>query len=177
MLLVQDMAPILSFTAEEVFQHLPEPIRGETKTVFALHFQPVTRDLVSAEEKELWDLVSQVRNEVTRAIEPLRKSKELGHSLDSHVTLYCSEGLLYDLSGIDTLRDIFIVSRVTLAPMDQAPETAVTAEAMDTLRIGVTRAPGTKCSRCWVYSEELGTSPEHPEACPRCTRVLQEYHS
>jgi len=177
MLLVQDMAPILSFTAEEVFQHLPDPMRGNARTVFATHFTPATRELVSGEEKELWDLVVQVRNEVTRAIEPLRKSKELGHSLDSHVTLYCSEDLLDDLNKIDTLRDIFIVSKISLAPMDQAPETALDCETMESLRIDVGRAPGTKCSRCWVYSEELGTSPDHPEACPRCTRVLEEYYS
>jgi isoleucyl-tRNA synthetase len=67
-----------------------------------------------------------------------------------------------------------IVSSVVLAKADAAPAEAFASQDIPGLRIGVAKAPGGKCARCWVVSEELGTDPEHPEICPRCTRVLRE---
>ena len=72
------------------------------------------------------------------------------------------------------LRSLFIVSKLTLARLDEAPELAVRSEKLEGLAIGVEKAPGEKCERCWVYSDKLGTSSEHPTICPRCTQVLTE---
>jgi isoleucyl-tRNA synthetase len=127
------------------------------------------------EETQLWNMLVDVRNEVTKAIEPLRKSKELGHSLDSHVTLYIKEDMREDLDKVaDDLRAFFIVSKVTLADIADAPEGIFASQDVQDLHVDVTRAPGTKCARCWVYNEDLGTNPEHPDACPRCTKILEE---
>jgi isoleucyl-tRNA synthetase len=175
LVLLENMAPILSFTAEEVFKNLPEAMRGKVNTVFGYTFPPVARGFMDEEETQLWDMLVEIRNEVTKAIEPFRKSKELGHSLDSHVTLYVKDDMREDLEKAgEYLRAFFIVSKVSLADLATAPQGIFASQDVADLKIGVTRAPGTKCARCWVYNEELGTNPDHPDACPRCTRVLEE---
>ncbi len=173
LVLLENMAPILSFTAEEVYQALPETMRSASKTVFGFSFPEPLKGLMDEEESQLWNMLVEVRNEVTKAIEPLRKSKELGHSLDSHVTLYVHQEMREELEKVaEYLRAFFIVSKISLADIAEAPEDIFESQEIKDLKISVTRAPGTKCARCWVYSEELGTDPAHPEACPRCTAVL-----
>lgn len=172
-LLVQDMAPVLSFTAEEVFRHLPEALRPEAGTVFGLAATHGGR-VMASEDRRVWELVEQVRSEVTKAIEPKRKAGEVGHPLDTLITLYADEATMAQLtaSGAD-LREVFIVSQARLEPFDKAADDSVQCEELPGLRISVTRAPGDKCARCWTFSETLGESPEHPDICPRCTAVLQ----
>jgi isoleucyl-tRNA synthetase len=175
MVLLENMAPILSFTAEEVFKNMPDAMRPDVPTVFGFTFPAFKKGFMDEEETQLWNMLVDVRNEVTKAIEPLRKSKELGHSLDSHVTLYIKEDMREDLDKVaDDLRAFFIVSKVTLADIADAPEGIFASQDVQDLHVDVTRAPGTKCARCWVYNEDLGTNPEHPDACPRCTKILEE---
>jgi isoleucyl-tRNA synthetase len=175
LVLLENMAPILSFTAEEVFSNMPETIRPDITTVFGFSFPEFEKGFMDEEETQLWDMLVDVRTEVTKAIEPMRQSKELGHSLDSHVTLYVKEDMREDLEKVsDYLRPFFIVSKVTLAAIEDAPENIFASQEIPDLKVAVTRAPGTKCARCWVYDENLGTNPDHPDACPRCTKVLEE---
>lgn len=175
LMIMTDMAPILSFTAEELFHHLPPALRPQGTTVFAVRHQGLDNNLLTPEELATWNLAFEVRNEVTRAIEPLRQSKTLGHSLDARITLY-AQGKTYDqLASIAAnLRDIFIVSQVELKS-GPAPEQAMSSELPE-LHISVDKALGEKCLRCWIYDENLGTDPDHPQTCPRCTGVLKEYH-
>ncbi len=171
--LVHDMAPVLSFTAEEVFQHIPQPLRGTVPTVFAFKPGELPPDLITREELELWDLVWVVRGEVTKAIEPLRRDGSIGHSLNAHVLLHADEELREALAGVvGDLRDVFIVSRVSLEPRETAPKGSFQSEELPGLRISVVPAQGAKCERCWVFSQELGTNPAHPSVCPRCSDVL-----
>ncbi len=175
LVLLENMAPILSFTSEEVFQNMPEAMRPEAKSVFGFTFPAFKQGFMNEEETQLWDMLVAVRNEVTKAIEPLRKSRELGHSLDSHITLYVAQDMRDDLEKVASiLRAFFIVSKVTLAASQEAPQGIFVSQDVQNLSIEVTRAPGTKCARCWVYDEDLGTSPKHPDVCPRCTKVLEE---
>ncbi len=171
-MLMQGMAPVLSFTAEEVFRHLPEGLKSDAATVFGL--DPVEAEpVLSAEERRAWETVEQVRAEVTKAIEPKRKDAVVGHSLDTRVTLFASPELTDRLqaSGAD-LREVFIVSSAVLAPLDAAPADAFVSEELPGLNVGVERAPGGKCARCWTYSEELGADAGRPDICPRCAAVL-----
>jgi len=173
MLLIRDMAPVLSFTAEEVYSYIPEALRPEAVTVFALREDDIPSMEMPAAEREDWEAFLAVRAEVTKAMEPVRKSGEIGHPLDAHVTLFMDDALAAKLksTGAD-LRACFIVSKVTVAPLAQAPEPAYTSEELNGLRISIAKAPGQKCERCWIWSEELGSSSEHPSLCPRCTGVL-----
>jgi isoleucyl-tRNA synthetase len=166
--LLTNMAPILSFTAEEVFQYIPRPSR-DAETVFASRFGIPSSELVTEEERERWDVVALVRTEVTKAIEPVRKSGEIGHSLDTRIVLFAGSELLEDLANVaGELREIFIVSQVELKPLAEAPENARSAEEVKELKILVQKASGEKCERCWTFSEGLGDAG----VCPRCAAVL-----
>ncbi len=175
MLLVRDMAPVLSFTAEEVFLHLPEALRPQVSTVFALPDVMDDAFLLDETERAEWETLAAVRAEVTRAIEPLRKSGVVGHALDTRVTLYADPALTDLLSGLGTdLRALFIVSQLRLLPLEQAPEDESTVRGgLPGLAVKVERAAGNKCARCWIYTEEQGSDDAFPDVCPRCAAVLR----
>jgi len=176
LMIMGDMAPILSFTAEEIFQHLPQAMRPAGSTVFAMRVPEIEGGLLTEEEEAVWNLVFAVRGDVTRAIEPLRQSKALGHSLDARVTVHATGEAFAALSGVAAdLRDVFIVSQA-LVTDQAAPAEAVQGE-VEGVAVTIAKALGEKCARCWIYDENLGTDPEHPQACPRCTQVLKEYHA
>ncbi len=171
-MLLKDMAPILSFTAEEVYGYMPEALRPESRTVFSMRVEAVDAGLPDAERKR-WELLMDLRGEVTKAIEPLRRDRVVGHSLDTFITLFATEEIqsILGMEGLD-LREFFIVSKVEFTDSNKAPEDAYTSDEIDKLSISVQNAPGDKCGRCWRYDEELGGNADYPDACPRCTKVL-----
>ena len=173
-LLLRDMAPVLSFTAEEIFAHLPEGLRGGETTVFAL--QPIESAPLMLDEgtRDDWNVLAAVRGAVTKAIEPMRRDGVIGHSLDTRVTLFVADELRQRLEGLNTdLRAFCIVSQIAVQPLESAPQGAYCDEEIAGLAIGVEKAHGEKCERCWIYSTELGTDAEHPTLCPRCTAVIK----
>ena len=173
-LLLRDMAPVLSFTAEEIFAHLPEGLRGGEPTVFAL--QPVESAPLMLDEgtRDDWNVLTAVRGAVTKAIEPMRRDGVIGHSLDTRVTLFVADELRQRLEGLNTdLRAFCIVSQIAMQPLESAPQGAYCDEEIAGLAIGVEKAHGEKCERCWIYSTELGTDAGHPTLCPRCTAVIK----
>ncbi len=173
-LLLRDMAPVLSFTAEEIFTHLPEGLRGAEPTVFAL--QPVDSAPLLLDEgtRDNWTVLTAVRGAVTKAIEPMRRDGVIGHSLDTRVTLFATDELRQRLEGLNTdLRAFCIVSQIALQPLESAPQGAYCDEEISGLAIGVEKAHGEKCERCWIYSTELGADAGHPTLCPRCTAVIK----
>ncbi len=181
-MLMRGMAPVLSFTAEEVFQHLNEGLRAQSgggSTVFASAEPDLAAFDFTAKERALWQKVLEIRAAVTKAMEPLRKSGAVGHSLDARLTLYLPEALLKELQGLKTdLRAVFIVSQLLLKPLSEAGADAIAPEelpeGLEGLRLALQKAEGEKCSRCWIYSAELGTDPNFADCCPRCTAVLHE---
>ena len=173
-LLLRDMAPVLSFTSEEIFAHLPEGLRGAEPTVFAL--QPIDSAPLMLDEgtRDDWNVLTAVRGAVTKAIEPMRRDGVIGHSLDTRVTLFVADELRQRLEGLKTdLRAFCIVSQIAMQPLESAPQGAYCDEEIAGLAIGVEKAHGEKCERCWIYSTELGTDAEHPTLCPRCTAVIK----
>ena len=173
-LLLRDMAPVLSFTAEEIFAHLPEGLRGAEPTVFAL--QPIDSAPLLLDEgtRDDWNMLAAVRGAVTKAIEPMRRDGVIGHSLDTRVTLFVADELRQRLEGLNTdLRAFCIVSQIAMQPLESAPQGAYCDEEIAGLAIGVEKAHGEKCERCWIYSTELGTDAGHPTLCPRCTAVIK----
>ncbi len=177
-LLLRDMAPVLSFTAEEIFSHLPESLRGPELTVFALPPLEAAPYLLDEGTRDDWNVLLAVRGAVTRAIEPMRREGIIGHSLDTRVTLFVADELRQRLEGLHTdLRAVCIVSQLHMEALDRAPQAAYQDEEVAGLAIGVEKARGEKCERCWIYSTELGTDPAHPALCPRCTAVIKTMES
>ncbi len=171
-MLVRDMAPVLSFTAEEVFHCIPAPLRGESATVFTLPPLAGTDYSLSEQEQQAWEQLFAIRAAVTKAIEPLRQSGTVGHSLDTRITLYLAPALMQQITALNTdVRAVCIVSQLFLSPEGEKPEQAVASE-MEGVHILVEKAAGEKCERCWIYHTDLGTDAAHPTLCPRCAAVL-----
>ena len=177
LLLLRGMAPVLSFTAEEVLLYLPDRLRPQgADSVFAL--PPVDEGwleslLLDEGLLEHWAVLFEIRAALTRAIEPLRKAGTVGLSLDTRVCLYLSADLQKALRACGTdERAVCMVSQLEMLPLESAPAGAMQDEAVPGLAFVIEKAPGGKCQRCWLYSLELGTDPAHPELCPRCSRVL-----
>ncbi|WP_031484086.1 isoleucine--tRNA ligase [Maridesulfovibrio frigidus] len=169
MMMLQDMAPVLSFTSEEAFSHLAEEMKCGVDTVFAMRPQFLKAD-ISDDERAKWELLMDVRSEVTKAIEPLRRERVIGHSLDTQITIFADETITKALDGVK-MREFFIVSGVEVKPFAEAGEDAVKPEELEGLAVGVVKSEGEKCSRCWRY-DSLGANADHPELCPRCTAVI-----
>ena len=173
LMLVRDMAPVLSFTAEEVFSHIPEALRPQLSTVFALQDVDTEAYTLDAATRKDWDALLALRAEIIRAIEPLRKDGVIGHSLDTRVSVYIGPETRAVLDRIKTdLRAVCIVSQLDIKDLDEAPADAVRGELPD-VAVVVTKAGGEKCERCWIYTEEAGIDPAHPTLCPRCTDVMR----
>ncbi len=171
--LITDMAPILSFTAEEVYQNLPEPLKLNTTSVFGLSFLD-SENVMDEEEKRLWNYLMEMRGAVTRAIEPKRKQKIVGHSLDCIIHIYAEPEIINKLKRVEEyLREFFIVSHVEIKPMSHAPQDVFQDEEFSTIKIEVLKAPWKKCARCWIYSEE-GEEREGVFLCKRCVNILRE---
>jgi len=169
--LMRLIAPILTFTAEEVWAALPaEP--GRPQSVHMTLFPEAREDWIDRAVGEKWKTLAEVKGEVSKAVEKARKDKVVGHSLDCRVEIAAPEklaGLLKE--NMDDLRALAIVSQMALVEGDSLSDPFVSAE-FEGLRIGVSRARGEKCSRCWNYSESVGTIADHHQLCERCHRNL-----
>ncbi len=169
--LVRLMAPVLSFTSDEVWGYMKESAAAQS--VFLTAFPKAEERYLDTGLEERWDRILKVRSEVAKVLEALRKEKKIGHSLDASVTLYAGPELLEFLDGYrDDLAFIFIVSSVALAKEPDAPPRAYQSQDVKGLRIAAGPAKGKKCARCWMYLEDVGTVQDHPEICGRCARAL-----
>ena len=170
--LIIALSPILSFTAEEAWAHLPGG-PDESDTVFATLLPAVDEipRLAPDEERE-WERLWAIRGEITKALEQARVRKIIGLALDARVSLE-AQGELADFIGkwLGTLEEISIVSQMAI---EDGPEDGMTwqAEEVEGLKIVISKAKGEKCQRCWKWSEDVGASPEFPDACGRCCSVL-----
>jgi len=162
------MAPILSFTAEEVWQHIPGR-SDRTESVHQTLFPDVQKEYLDESLNEQWEKIWQIRAMVTKALEEARKEKTIGLSLDAQVHLYLPEKMVSFLQPYQNdLKSIFIVSSVTLHPA--ASETPDAKEG----RVEVLRADGKKCERCWNYDLSVGQHSDHQTLCQRCFEAIQQ---
>ncbi|MBM4332432.1 MAG: isoleucine--tRNA ligase [Deltaproteobacteria bacterium] len=168
--LVRLMATILSYTAEEVWEHIPGA-KERAESIHLTLFPDVEPQYIDGKLEERWDLLLKVRGEVSRVLEMARKDKLIGNSLEAAVTLNGPAKLLSFLrENENQLKDLFIVSQVTVA--DVSPPEAQQSQELEGLNILATRAPGKKCDRCWVYDSRIGESANSLEVCPRCREAL-----
>jgi len=167
--MVRLMAPILSFTAEEIWQAMPGSDREES--VHLTGFPRADESFRDTDLEETWEVLFETRGAVTKVLEEARRAKTIGHSLDARVTL-SAPGKRKEIltSHAADLSDLFIVSSVVLA--DDAPKDAVESEEIPNLFIAVEKAPGGKCPRCWHYTEDIGKDATYPDICGRCVGNL-----
>ena len=162
------MAPVLSFTADEVWQYLP----GRREESVHIAVFPTLDELLTLTDAELtarWDALVAVREQVLAEIEPLRKSKQIGSSLQAKVVLSAPPAMLPLLERYAAdLPMLFIVSEVEVRP---APATR-DAAADGRPRVTIERAGGVKCERCWRYVKSVSSDPDSAGLCERCQDAL-----
>jgi len=173
--LARALAPIMCFTAEEVWSNLPAP-QSRAGSVHVSTFPAPDMLCKGISEEHLrrlenWPRLIAVRNEVLKALEMVRQKKFIGGSLEAKVCLWIEgdlQPLLLDYRA--ALPSLCIVSQVEFR--EGPAEGAQDAELLG-LKIKVERAAGRKCDRCWNYSERVGEDPRYPSVCERCSEALK----
>ncbi len=165
--LVRLLAPILTFTAEEIWASMPR-YEGKADSVHLTRFPEVNPEYLNEGLKENWKTLISLRGEISRAIETARKNKVVGHPLDARVELYAPDKLRQFMAERrEDLKALNIVSQVNILENDNL-EDAYESSEFEGLKIGVSKAAGAKCNRCWIYSETVGADTGHPTICGRC---------
>ncbi len=168
--MVRWMAPIMSFTAQEIWQELP----GERdEFVFTDVWYTGFTGLASGKfDDAFWQQLLQVRDEVNKVLEVARKEDKIGASLQAEITLYASADMAADLAKLgDELRFVLITSTAQVS-VEAAPADAVKTE-LPGLSVRVQASNGSKCERCWHHRHDVGANAAHPALCLRCVTNVE----
>ena len=173
--LTKMIAPILSFTAEEIWETLPEVLK-DRESVLLTDWYKENDEYLNPEIENKWVEIIKVRREANKSLEKARQGKDriIGNSLDAKVMLHSTDAEIqkFLVENREKLELALIVSEVEI--VENIDETFTKGEEATDLYIKVLHAEGEKCERCWKYSKELGKDPEHPTLCPRCASVLKK---
>jgi isoleucyl-tRNA synthetase len=168
---VRWLAPILSFTAEEIWTYMPGR-RSDSVFFETWHDLPTVAAQGAAITPAMWDRVLEVRQAVSRELEKLRVAGGIGSSLDAEVDLYCGDELRAQLAPFgDELRFIFITSYARVHASAERPNDSVDTEIAG-LSVRVSVSEHAKCVRCWHHRADVGTHAEHPLLCGRCVENI-----
>lgn len=155
-------APIISFTAEEIWQFMPHTSADDKESVFLNQMPEKSGIEFSDEFVEKWNFIYAARESSNKVLEEARNAKTIGKSLEAKIIIKSSEADYARYSEYaDSLTDILIVSAVEVEKADG--ETV----------FEVAKADGEKCERCWCYSKYVGTNAKHPTLCKRCAEVIE----
>ena len=171
--LVKMVSPVLSFTAEEVWQYMPKE-EGMEESVMLADWPQGHAEHVDEELSARWATMLDLRSEMTKALEGARRDKAIGHSLDASITVYADGDAYQALTGFgSSLASLLIVSEAHVVEgRDKAPASAVTVED-GVLSIVVTPSELEKCERCWIHRDTVGQDGDHPTLCARCADVVK----
>lgn len=167
--LVKLLAPVLAFTSEEIWQFMPHFAEDDTESVMFSSMPKVNPAYNDDALSSKWDKLIAVRNDVNRAMEPVRNAKIIGKSLDAEVVVYADGEIkeLLDLMSAE-LAELFITSKATVSD-ESAPADAFVGEIV---KVSVEASKHEKCGRCWVHSETVGTIEGFDGICADCVRKL-----
>ena len=164
--LVRWLAPVLSFTAEEIWQHMPG---RRTGSIFTERWYSLP-DAVPGEaiDMTLWDEIVNIREAAKKQLEKLRVTGNIGSGLDAEVDLYCAPALLERLQPVAAeLHFLLITSAARLHPLARRAAEAVDS-GIEGLALAVAPSAHAKCVRCWHHREDVGRDSAHPQLCSRC---------
>lgn len=155
-------APIISFTAEEIWGFMPHSSEDDTQSVFLNQMPEKSGIEFSDEFISKWEFIYSTRETVNKVLEDARNSKTIGKSLEAGIIIHASESDYEKYNALSKqLAEILIVSDVTVEKSDS--ETS----------FEVVKAEGSKCERCWCYSKYVGTNHKHPTLCERCAIAVE----
>ncbi|MEM7725036.1 MAG: isoleucine--tRNA ligase [Cyanobacteria bacterium P01_A01_bin.45] len=176
--LTKAIAPVLCHMAEDIWQYLP--YETPYKSVYEAGWINLEEKWHNPDLVEFWQQLQRLRDDVNKVLEEARVEKMIGSSLESKILLYIKDENLresvkkWDSSnnGIDELRYLFISSQAELLETPDKLKDLKHTQETDKWTIGVDKAEGKKCDRCWNYSTSVGESEEHPLLCDRCVSAL-----
>ena len=159
--MVRWLAPVLSFTAEEIWQNMPDE---KTQSIFLSEWY---EGLLSGYQNTAIDTARNINPFIRKQMESMRSDKIIGSSLDAEVDLYCDDKTTEALSQLgDELRFVFITSYARIHPLQDKTDECV--EAGEGVFVVVSQSAHEKCVRCWHHREDVGQNAEHTELCGRC---------
>ncbi len=163
------IAPILSFTADEVWENMPGA-RDDLGVFTAEWYDGLFPYSNTGIDASTWDALEQLRGEVARNLEGLRQDGKIGSSLDAEVTIFADQALIDQLQRIsDELRFVLITSSAILVSLDSVEsENIFTLRNGSRIRVQALPSEHPKCVRCWHHREDVGSHAGHPELCERC---------
>ncbi|MBU1864357.1 MAG: isoleucine--tRNA ligase [Candidatus Omnitrophica bacterium] len=176
--LVKILAPILSFTTEEIWSAMT--IEKGVASVHCADWPGSYHELIDQKTIDDWDRLAAVRNQINPLIEKKREQNIIGSSLEAKVELFVTSDELYEFlqNYHQSLPLVFIVSHVSLHKSTTQEiaqcDTVFDANEKPLYRVVVSKAAGDKCIRCWNYSKDIGKDSAHPMLCPKCTDAVQK---
>ena len=161
---VRWIAPVLSFTAEEIWQHIPG---DRDDSVFLDEWYQGIPELTGSDDM-VWNRVINIRDEVSKVLERLRIDGLIGSGLDAEVSIYCGDENFQALGTLeDELRYVLITSYASVYGLESKPDDATESSISD-VWIKAVPSQHAKCIRCWHHRADVGENKDHPEICPRC---------
>ncbi|KTD24807.1 isoleucyl-tRNA synthetase [Legionella lansingensis] len=159
------LAPILSYTAEEIWQFIP----GQTGTSVFVEQWYDKWPLIADVDMTFWEQLQAIRDEVNKALENQRKEGQIGSGLAAEVKIYANEDTFSLLNKLgDELRFVFITSGAIVKPIASKPENVLSTNDALGVSIAVTPSSYEKCERCWHRRPDIGADVRHPTLCQRC---------
>ncbi|MCE8033926.1 isoleucine--tRNA ligase [Billgrantia tianxiuensis] len=169
------VAPILSFTAEEIYENIPGN-KGDS-VLLETYYEGLSTLAPNAEMgREFWEQVLEVKQAVNKCLEDARNAKVIKGSLAAEVTLFVDDELHATLAKLgEELRFVMLTSEVRLAPLAEGQDIdGAEATELAGLKVAVAASSHQKCERCWHHREDVGSHAEHPDLCGRCISNLPE---
>lgn len=168
--LTRMIAPVLCYTADEIWQYMPHKSQDNKEFVLLNDMPEVTGKYSDASFEERWNRFRAVSADVSKALEMARGSKSIGKSLDASVAIYADEDTRKFIESFEDVATLFIVSEVHLHDIKDAGD-ALKGETG--IAISVTASENEKCDRCWIHSNSVGKNSTHPTLCARCADVIE----
>jgi len=170
--MVRWLAPIISFTADEIWQAIPGK-RSESVFLETWYTGLFPLDANAEINRDTWEKIQAVRTVVSKELEQLRSKGAIGASLNAEVELYCDAAYLQELSKLtNELHFVFITSNAGVSALQFCPDDAVSTE-LEGVKLKVTVSGYQKCVRCWHQRYDIGEHPEHPEHPELCGRCVE----
>ena len=168
--LVRWLAPILSFTAEEIWQHMSG--EREESVLFTTWYEELPEIDADQKADAYWQSVIELRSAVLKQIEAVRVAGDIGSGLDANVSIYADGELLDQLNELkEELRFVLITSGAVVKPLSEAPSDAAETD-ISGVKVMVKPSSAEKCVRCWHRREDVGSIKKHPEICGRCVQNI-----
>ena len=162
------IAPILSFTGEEIWEYLPE-FSGKSESVFMEKF-PVIENIKNKKLENKWEKILEIRKNINKSLEVARAEKKIGHPLDAKVTFASKENMEGILSVDEGIEKIFIISELEILSFDTMDDIYLSEDNM--YKIKVEQSELRKCERCWRYDITVGDDVVHKTVCSRCLTAI-----